>query len=405
MNFELFVTKKIIKGSQQTFSKPIIRISIVAIALGIMMMSISLSIVNGFQTEIERKISGINAPITITNYKSRHFLEQTPIDRNREFTNEILDIDGVKHVQVYANKGLILKTKEDNYGAIAKGIDSDFDWSFFKEHLIQGELPFLRDDSTSNDILISSHIANKLTLKKGDNLYLFFAQQPPRYRKVYVSGIYQTGLGELDERLVLIDLRHIQKVNEWEDNLVGGFEIILNPEADIPTIDDQVYKVIDNDLISTSILESRPDIFNWLELQDVNVIIIISLLIAVCGIDIISALLILILERTNMIGILKALGANNLSIRKIFIYNAIYLVLQGIIWGNLLGLGFAFLQKKFKFLKLPQEAYFIDNVPIEFDWIELLLLNAGTILCCLSMLIIPSNLIARISPSKAIRFQ
>lgn len=368
-------------------------------------MSISLSIVNGFQTEIERKISGINAPITITNYKSRHFLEQTPIDRNREFTNEILDIDGVKHVQVYANKGLILKTKEDNYGAIAKGIDSDFDWSFFKEHLIQGELPFLRDDSTSNDILISSHIANKLTLKKGDNLYLFFAQQPPRYRKVYVSGIYQTGLGELDERLVLIDLRHIQKVNEWEDNLVGGFEIILNPEADIPTIDDQVYKVIDNDLISTSILESRPDIFNWLELQDVNVIIIISLLIAVCGIDIISALLILILERTNMIGILKALGANNLSIRKIFIYNAIYLVLQGIIWGNLLGLGFAFLQKKFKFLKLPQEAYFIDNVPIEFDWIELLLLNAGTILCCLSMLIIPSNLIARISPSKAIRFQ
>ena len=376
-----------------------------AIALGIMMMSISLSIVNGFQAEIERKVSGMNAPITITNYKSRHFLEQTPIDKNREFKDEILEIDGVKHFQVYANKGLILKTKEDNYGAMSKGVDSDFDWSFFKEHLMHGSLPNITQDSTSNDILISSHIANKLALKEGDNLYLFFAQQPPRYKKVNVSGIYKTGLGELDERLVLIDLRHIQKVNNWESNLVGGFEIILHSGADITLIDDQVYKVIDNDLISTSILESRPDIFNWLELQDVNVIIIIGLLIAVCGIDIISALLILILERTNMIGILKALGTNNLSVRKIFIYNAIYLVIQGIIWGNIFGLGFALLQKKFKFLKLPQEAYFIDNVPIEIDWLELFLLNAGTIICCLIMLILPSNLIARIAPSEAIRFQ
>lgn len=376
-----------------------------AIALGIMLMSISLSIVNGFQAEIQKKVSGMNAHINITDYKSRNFLEQSPISRNRQFIQQVRKIDGVKQIQVYVNKGLILKTKENNYGVLAKGVDAAFDWSFFRDHLTEGKVPEITPDSIASQTLISSQIADKLEIEVGDNVYLFFAQQPPRFRKVEVAGIYHTGLGELDERLIIVDMRHIQKVNGWEDNLVGGFEVILDPDANIQRVDEEVYALIDNDLISTSIYESRPDIFNWLELQDVNVIIIISLLLAVCGIDIISALLILILERTNMIGILKSLGASNVSVRKIFIYNAIYLVLQGILWGNILGLGLSLMQKEFKLLKLPQEAYFIDTVPIMIDWGELLLLNIGTVVSCLILLLLPSNLIARISPAKAIRFQ
>ncbi|MFB1022625.1 MAG: FtsX-like permease family protein, partial [Vicingaceae bacterium] len=200
-------------------------------------------------------------------------------------------------------------------------------------------------------------------------------------------------------------IQHIQKLNGWEDHQIGGFEVLIDDIERVEELDEKVYEAIDYDLSSTSIKDARPDIFNWLELQDINVIIIISLLVLVCGIDMISALLILILERTNMIGILKAVGAQNASIRKIFLYNASYLIVMGLFWGNLLGSGISLLQLKFGFMTLPQEAYFIDKVPIQFDFINLLLLNVGTLICCFVMLLIPSGIIARISPVKAIRFQ
>ena len=405
MNFELFFAKKIIKGGKNSFSKPIIRISIVAIALGIAMMTLSLSIVQGFQAEIEKKITGFGAHIQISTYDSRGLLENKPISKNRDFVPTLLKIDGIHHIQTFANKAAILQFKENNYGVVMKGVGPDYKWSFFEQYITEGNIPKLDSSIKTNDILISSTIANKLQLKNGDEVLAYFVQQPPRTRKFKICGIYSTGFGEMDEQIILGDIQHIQKLNGWEDHQIGGFEVLIDDIERVEELDEKVYEAIDYDLSSTSIKDARPDIFNWLELQDINVIIIISLLVLVCGIDMISALLILILERTNMIGILKAVGAQNASIRKIFLYNASYLIVMGLFWGNLLGSGISLLQLKFGFMTLPQEAYFIDKVPIQFDFINLLLLNVGTLICCFVMLLIPSGIIARISPVKAIRFQ
>jgi len=405
LNFELFFAKKIIKGDKNSFSKPIIRISIVAIALGIAMMTLSLSIVQGFQAEIEKKVSGFGAHIQISTYDSRGLLENKAISKNREFIPKILNIEGVNHIQAFANKAAILQFNENNYGVIMKGVGADYKWSFFEQYILEGKIPTIVDTKKSTEILISSTIASKLKLKVGDDVLAYFVQQPPRTRKFSICGIYSTGLGEMDEQMILGDIQQIQKINGWEDHQIGGFEILVDDIEEVQRLDQEVYELIDYDLSSTSIKDARPDIFNWLELQDINVIIIISLLVLVCGIDMISALLILILERTNMIGVLKAIGAQNNSIRKIFLYNATYLIVMGMFWGNLIGIGISLLQLKFGFLALPQEAYFIDKVPIQFSISNLLLLNAGTLICCFLMLIIPSGIIARITPIKAIRFE
>lgn len=404
MNFELFFARKIIKGSKNSFSKPIIRISIVAISLGIAMMTLSLAIVEGFQKEIEKKVIGFGAHIQVTNYESKGLLESKAISTNRDFYHQIDSIDGISHVQVYAHKGAILKTDDQNYGAVIKGISSDFDWSFFKQYIKEGDILKIADSSRSNELLISENIAQKLQVGINDEILVYFVQQPPRLRKLKISGIYNTGLGEMDDRMVFTDIRHLQKINGWEDHQVGGFEILIKDLKDLDRMTEAIYQNIDYDLTAHSIRETRMDIFNWLELQDINVVIIITLLILVCGIDMISALLILILERTQMIGILKAIGAQNASIRKIFLYNAAYLILMGLFFGNLIGLGAAYAQLEFGFLKLPQEAYFIDTVPIAIDFGKLLLLNIGTLVLCLLMLLIPSNLVAKISPVKSIRF-
>ncbi len=404
MNFELFFAKKIIKGDKNSFSKPIIRISIVAIALGIAMMTLSLSIVQGFQAEIEKKISGFGSHIQISTYDSRGLLENKAISKNREFIPKLQNIEGINHIQTFANKAAILQFKENNYGVVMKGVGVDYKWTFFEQYIIAGKIPELSTKKKSNEILISSTIANKLKLKVGDEVLAYFVQQPPRTRKFTVCGLYNTGLGEMDEQIIIGDIQQIQKINGWEDHQIGGFEILVDDIEEVERLDQEVYEVIDYDLSSISIKDSRPDIFNWLELQDINVIIIISLLVLVCGIDMISALLILILERTNMIGILKAIGAKNSSIRKIFLYNATYLILMGMLWGNLIGIGVSFLQLKFGFLSLPQEAYFIDKVPIQFNFANLILLNLGTLICCFLMLLIPSGIVAKITPIKAIRF-
>ena len=368
------------------------------------MMTLSLSIVQGFQAEIEKKVIGFGSHIQVTSYESKGLLENKPISKLRDFYTTLKNVEGIKHIQVFANKGAILKTKENNYGVVIKGIDNDYEWTFFEQYIKAGNRLQLDSNKKSNDILISETIAKKLKLKVGDEVLSYFVQQPPRYRKFKVGGIYNTGLGEMDERMVIADIRHIQKINNWDSEQVGGFEVLISDMDKIEQMDKLVYESIDYDLTATSIIDARPDIFNWLELQDINVLIIICLLVLVCGIDIISALLILILERTSMIGILKALGAKNSSIRKIFLYNAAYLIIAGLFFGNIIGIGVSLLQLEYGFLSLPQDAYFIDKVPIQIDFLNLVLLNLGTLICCLLMLIIPSGIVAKITPIKAIRF-
>ncbi len=407
MNLEYFISKNIIKGDSHSkkITKPIIRISIIAIALGLIVMISALSIVGGFQREIRNKVIGFGSHVQITSYDSQSTFEASPISIEQDFYPRLQDIEGIKHIQIYANKAGIIKTKEDIYGVVVKGIGSDFDWTFFNEKIIDGN-SFLVSEQKDNSILISNHIATKMKLGVGDKMFLYFIQENGQLRPkdFIVKGIYQTGLEQFDNLYVIADIAHIQKRNGWTDKQVGGFEVLIDDYNNLDKMGTYVYDNIDYSLHATTIKEQHPDIFSWLDLQDYNVNIIIILMVVVAVINIISALLILILERTNMIGILKALGMPNWNVRKIFLYNAVYLIIKGLIWGNVIGIALCLIQQRYGILTLPEESYYVSQVPVEMNVLNLLLLNLGTLIVCVLMLMIPSYVITKISPVKAIRF-
>ena len=407
MNLEYFISKNIIKGDSHSkkITKPIIRISIIAIALGLIVMIVALSIVGGFQREIRNKVIGFGSHIQITSYDSQNTYEASPISIYQDFYPSLENAEGIKHIQIYATKAGIIKTKEDIYGVVVKGVGSDFDWSFFNEKIIDGS-SFVVSEQKENSILLSNHIATKMKLKVGDKIFLYFIQQNGQLRPkdFIVKGIYQTGLEQFDNLYVIADIAHIQKRNGWDATQVGGFEVLIDDYKDLDKMGVYVYESIDYNLHSTTIKEQHPDIFIWLDLQDYNVNIIIILMVVVAVINIVSALLILILERTNMIGILKALGMPNWNVRKIFLYNAVYLIVKGLIWGNVIGISLCLIQQQFGILTLPEESYYVSKVPIEMDVTNILLLNVGTLTVCILMLLIPSYVITKISPVKAIRF-
>jgi len=407
LNLEYFISKKIIKGDSHSkkITKPIIRISIIAIALGLIVMIVALSIVGGFQREIRNKVIGFGSHIQITSYDSQNTYEASPIELEQDFYPSLSEVEGIKHIQIYATKAGIIKTKEDIYGVVVKGVGSDFDWSFFNQKIIDGS-SFLVTEQNENSIIVSSHIATKMKLNVGDKMFLYFIQENGQLRPkdFFIKGIYQTGMEDFDQLFVLADIAHIQKRNGWDENQVGGFEVLIDDYDDLDKMGTFVYDHIDYSLHATTIKELHPDIFGWLDLQDYNVHIIILLMIIVAVVNIVSALLILVLERTNMIGILKALGMPNWNVRKIFLYNATYLVLKGLIWGNIIGISLCLIQQQFGFLTLPEESYYVSEVPIDMDFINILLLNVGTLVVCVVMLLIPSYVISKISPVKAIRF-
>jgi lipoprotein-releasing system permease protein len=408
LNLEYFISKNIIKGdsSSKKFTKPIIRISIIAIALSLTVMITAFSIVSGFQREIRNKVIGFGSHIQIASYDSQNTYEASAISKDQDFYPSLDTIKGIKHIQIFATKAGIIKTKEEIYGVVVKGIGSDFDWTFFENKLVEGTSFLVDADNTENSILLSKHIASKMKLGVGDKMFLYFIQQNGQLRpkNFIVKGIYQTGLEQFDNLYVIADIAHIQKRNGWDKKQVGGFEVLIDNYNDLDELGDYVYKNIGPLLYSSTIKEQNPDIFNWLELQDLNVNVIIILMLIVAVINIISALLILILERTNMIGILKALGMSNWSVRKIFMYNAAHLIVKGLIWGNIIGVGICIIQQQFGLLTLPEESYYVSVVPIEISIKNILLLNVGTLTVCILMLLIPSYVITKISPVKAIRF-
>ncbi len=408
MNLEYFIAKNIIKGDNRSkkFTKPVINISIIAITLGIAVMIVAMSIVSGFQKEIRNKVIGFGSHIQITNYDSQNTYEANPISKNQDFYPNLDSVPGIKHIQVFATKAGIIKTEEEIYGVVVKGIGSDFNWTFFNDKIIEGSSFVINDSIKQNDILISNHISKKMKLNVGDKMFVYFIQQDGQLRPkdFIVKGIYQTGLEGFDDLFVIADIAHIQKRNGWGKNQVGGFEVLIDDFKDLERMGNYVYEKIGYELHSTTIKDQNPDIFSWLNLQDYNVNIIIILMIIVAVINIISALLILILERTNMIGILKALGLPNWNVRKIFLYNATYLILKGLFLGNLIGLALCLIQLKFGLLTLPEESYYISVVPINLNFSHILLLNIATLAVCVLMLIIPSLVITKISPVKAIRY-
>lgn len=415
MNTERFIAKRIINGSgkSNSLSKPIVRISVLGISLGLAVMILTLAIVTGFQNEIRNKLIGFSAHIQVTNYDTNESDEVRPFNKNQAFVEDLKNNPDIKNVQIYATKSGIIKTKTDNEGVMLKGVGSDYDWNFIEKNLKQGSVFSVSDTALSKNIIISKYLADKLGLEVDGKMVVYFltkkesgdfTEYEKRVKAFYISGIYETGFEDIDKRLVLIDIAQIQKLNYWDKDQIGGFEITINDYNQLDKLGDEINYSVGQYLIAQTVKEINPNIFSWLELQDMNAIIVITLMVLVAAINMISALLILILERTNMIGILKALGAQNSSIQKIFLLNAAYLIGRGLLWGNIIGIGLAFMQQHFGLFKLDQATYYVSVIPINISIVHILLLNAGTLSCCLLMLIIPSFIVSKITPVKAIRF-
>lgn len=419
MNTELFIAKRIIFGdkSSKRISKPIVRIAIAGIAIGLTVMILTIAIVTGFQSEIRDKVIGFGSHIQITNYDYNNSFEPEPISKNQDFLPELKSNPEIKHVQVYATKNGIIKTKTDNEGVLLKGVSEDYNWSFIEKNLISGTVFSVTDSVSSKNIVISKQLASRLDLKLNDKLLIYFVtkkrnispdreggEYEQRIKDFYISGIYETGFEEYDKKIVFVDVAQIQKLNYWEKDQVGGIEVILRDYNKIDKVGSYVYDLVGQNLNAQTIKETNSTIFSWLELQDINAVIVIVLMALVAAINMISALLILILERTNMIGILKALGTGNKNIQKVFLYNAAYLVGEGLLWGNIIGIALCLLQKHFGVFTLPKETYYVSVIPIQMNLIYFFLLSLGTFFLCLLMLIIPSFIISKITPVKAIRF-
>lgn len=405
MNFEYFISRRIRIKTGASFSRPIIRVSIAGIALGIAVMLISVAVLSGFQKEIRQKVVGFGSHIQISHYDSNNSYEPTAIFIEPDELQKIKDIKGVKNVHPFGLKAAIVKTDEQIHGVVFKGVDSRYDWSFFTDKIIEGSALTLNDSATSNDILISKRLADMMNYKIGDDLRMFFIiDNNVRGRKLDIKGIYETGLVEFDEMYVIGDIAHVRRLNAWSDNQVSGYEILISDFKDLNTISGEVYSTIGYELNTQTIRQMYPQIFDWIEIQDLNVIIILILMALVSGITIISTLLILVLEHTRDIGLLKAMGARNNSIRKIFLYASVYITLYGLLWGNIFAMLLIWLQKTYGLIPLPAESYFLSQVPVSIGWIEILTINTATVLVCLTMMLIPSLVIKYITPIKAIRF-
>jgi len=414
MNIEYFIAKRIhFQQGKKNVSRPAVRIATIAIALGLAVMIVAVAVVLGFKQEIRNKMIGFGGHIQITNFDTNNTYEMAPIKAEKVFLDKIKRIPDVKHVEAFATKPGIIKTKTEFQGIVLKGIDKDFDWSFFKSSLVQGDILHISKDSLENKVLISKYLANLLGLKLGDKFLTYFIQDQIRSRKFIITGIYSTNFIEYDKLFIITDLRHVQQLNDWESSEISGLELLIN---DFDKIDEagEAVNSIAGDIVSTNgnayytqtIKEINPQIFGWLDLLDMNVWVILGLMLAVAGFNMISGLLILILERTSMIGILKSTGATNWSVRKIFLYHSFFLIGKGMLWGNLIGLSLCAIQYFTGIIPMPDpESYYVEIVPVVFNWFYIFLLNAGTLAASVLMMIGPSYLITKISPAKIIRYE
>jgi lipoprotein-releasing system permease protein len=410
LNLEYFIAKRLItaRDHKSSISAPIIKIAIAAIAIGMIMMIISIATGIGLQQKIRQKVAAFNGHIIITNYdENQSQLSITPISTHQDFYPKFKNIEGINHVQAVATKSGIIRTETAFEGIIFKGVGKEYLWNHLQEYLVSGKLPNL-NSQLNDEVLISEFLANRLNLKVGDKFNTFFMKedtnQKPNLRVFKITGIFNSGFQEFDSTYIIGDLRHIQRINKWESDQVGSFEVFVDDFNAIQEKGQEVYEKTGSTLDTQTIVEKYYYIFEWLKLFDFNIIVILVIMIAVATINMVVALLVLILERTQMIGILKSMGANNWAVRKIFLYNAFYLISKGLFWGNLIGIGMLLIQQNFGVIKLNPENYYVNEAPVFIDFGTIFLLNIGTILICLLILLIPSYIITKISPIKAIRF-
>ncbi len=416
MNTELFISRRLFfeKSNKKFLSQKIIRIALVGIALGLAVMIISVAVVTGFKNEIRNKVIGFGSHIQVVNFDSNNSFETRPVSQKQPFLDELKTLDGVSQVQVFATKPGMIKTDEYIQGIVLKGVDSGYDWSFFSKNLTDGNLPVINDSVRSEEILISDQVSKLLEVSVGDRVVLYFINEDesnPRMLQLTICGLYNTGMEEFDNLFVLGDLQQVQRLNNWQPDQISGFEVVISDFFRIDEIEQDVRNTvldysIENDAIlrTTNITREYPQIFDWLSILDMNVWIILFLMAVVAGFNMISGLLVLILERSKMIGVLKALGSPNWSIRKVFLYLSVFLTSRGMIWGNAIGIGFIVVQNYFEILKLNPTTYYVDVVPVNFSLLYIILLNLGTIVATTLMLVVPSFLVSKISPEKTIRF-
>jgi lipoprotein-releasing system permease protein len=409
LNLEKFVAQKLVKTSSDkgSVSGPIIKIAIGAIALGIAIMIITVATGTGLQLKVRERLAGLAGHIQVNSFENSYNYITNPISKNQEFYPVFSGVSEIVHVQIYANKPGVIRTADNFEGVVLKGVGDDYDWSFFKENIVDGVVPVFDSLKMSSQVLISQFVANGLKLKVGDKFNIFFLKQEnrlPKVRRYMISGIFNTGLKDFDQNFIIGDIRQIQRLNKWDENTIGGFELFVDDFENLDKVVPEVYHSIDFDLNAVSIKETNSYILDWLNLFDLNIAVILLIMLMVAGINMITALLILILERTQMIGILKALGSNNWSIRKIFLYHANYLITRGLIIGNILGVGLLLIQKYFEVIKLDPSTYYVSVAPVNINIWHILTLNMITLVLVLLMLLIPSHLVSKISPVKAIKF-
>ena len=411
MNLEYFIAKRLItaKDYKSSISAPIIKIAIAAIAIGMVMMIVSVATGIGLQQKIREKVSAFNGHIIISNYDNNQSeATLTPIVKNQKFYPKFNSVAGISHIQAVATKAGIIRTEKAFEGIIFKGVGTDYKWDNIQEYLVGGHLPNLSSQLNS-EVVISQFLADRLQLKVGDAFNTFFIKenqnQLPNIRRLKITGIFNSGFQEFDATYIIGDIRHVQRINKWTPNEIGSFEIFVQDFDLIQEVGEEVYQQTPSNLDSKTIIEKYSYIFDWLQLFDFNIIVILGVMILVATINMVVALLVLILERTQMIGILKALGANNWSVRKIFLYNAFYLILRGLLWGNCIGIGVLLIQKYFGIIQLNPENYYVNQAPVYFNLGYIAALNLLTVGVCFLVLLIPSYIITKISPIKAIRYE
>lgn len=416
MNLEYFIANRLTKAKdhKSNISSPIIKIAIAAIAIGLTMMIVSVATGIGLQQKIRQKVSAFNGHIIISNFEDNQSQASIqPISTNQDFYPKFNSVEGIKHIQAVASKAGIIRTEKSFEGIVFKGVGKDYDWENLQEYIKEGKIPNLKAELNS-EIAISEYLANRLELKVGDKCNTFFMKeggnQLPNLRVFKIVGIYNSGFQEFDAAFLIGDIRHIQRINKWQADQVGSFEVFLDDFDQIEQKGAEVYNNTQNKQDPTKTLNTQTIsekyfyIFEWLKLFDFNIVVILFVMIIVATINMVVALLVLILERTQLIGILKSLGATNWSVRKIFLYNAFHLIAKGLLWGNIIGVGLLLIQKQYGIIKLNPENYYVTTAPVEINLLYIIGLNLGTIFICLLVLLIPSYLITRISPVKAIKF-
>ncbi|MBC8005707.1 MAG: ABC transporter permease [Verrucomicrobia bacterium] len=417
MNTNLYIARRIFsaKENKQNLSHKIVNIALFGIVLGLIVLILAVAIVTGYKSEVGKKVIGFGSHLQIVTLDTNQSFETTSISEKQPFTDELSTIEGISHVQVFATKPGIIRTDEEIHGVVLKGIGPDFDWSFFEGNKIAGDIFQVQDTVRNNKVWVSKQMADLLKLKLGDPLYMFFydpTETLPRQRRFELAGIYKTSLEEFDRMFVLVDINHIRRLNNWENDQVSGFEIFVKDFKNISNQERAVnnlllrYTTPESPVLQVvSIKEKYAHIFDWLGLLDMNVWVILTLMILVAGFNMVSSLLVIILERTQMIGILKSLGAHNWSIRKVFLYFSVMMIIKALIWGNLIGIGICLIQQYTHVLKLDPTSYYLEYVPVNLRIWHLVLLNVGTVVITMLMLLIPSYFITKVSPEKTIRFE